>query len=164
MQFLIGLQLLSKSIKIATKLFCWNYGDDFYSFYKSSKSNEATKHLQDTSTYAFQSMKSLDDGIARRYSRNGLVNRVGDFSLLQSYIRIYPLLQKHREYSCALPIIYIPEDIWCERILKYHQNEEVIWIGNFLSAEILLKTHGTLIMLAKTLPTLTPSNSSIFHY
>ena len=31
-------------------------------------------------------MKSLDDGIARRYSRNGLVNRVGDFSLLQSYI------------------------------------------------------------------------------
>ena len=33
-------------------------------------------------------MKSLDDGIVRRYSRNGLVNTVGDFSQLQSYIRI----------------------------------------------------------------------------
>ena len=34
---------------------------------------------------AFQSMKSVDDGTARRDSHNDLVDTFGDFSLPQSY-------------------------------------------------------------------------------
>ena len=33
---------------------------------KNSKSNEATKHFHGPSICAFQTMKSVDDGIARR--------------------------------------------------------------------------------------------------
>ena len=46
----------------------------FYNFYKdnidkNSKSNEATKHFHGTSIFAFQTMKSVDDGAghSRRY-------------------------------------------------------------------------------------------------
>ena len=45
---------------------------------------------------AFQSMKSVDDGVARRDSRNDLVGTV------------------------ALPTINNPKDIWCGMILKDH--------------------------------------------
>ena len=37
---------------------------------------------------AFQSMKSVDDGTARRDSHNDLVDTFGDFSLPQSYTYI----------------------------------------------------------------------------
>ena len=93
---------------------------------KNSKSNEATKHFHGTSTCAFQAMKSVDDGIARRSSQNDLVGTVSNFSLPQSYINIQSLLKKCKEYSCALPTINIPENICCELILKDQQNEEVI--------------------------------------
>ena len=106
---------------------------------KNSKSNEATKHFHGTSICAFQTMKSVDDGIARHSIQNDLVGTVRDFSLSQSYINFPPLLKKCKEYSCALPTINIPEDIWCELILKNHQNEKVIWMENFLSAETTAK-------------------------
>ena len=60
--------------------------------YKNSKFNEATKHSHGTSTCALQTMKSVDDGIARRSSQNDLVGTVSDFSLPQSYI-VPPLLK-----------------------------------------------------------------------
>ena len=130
---------------------------------KNSKSNEATKHFHGTSICAFQTMKSVDEGIARRSSQNDLVGTVGDFSLPQSYINVPPLLKKCKEYSCVLPTINILEDIWCELILKDHQNEEVIWMKNFLSAETTAK-HPWISYHAgkKRGPTPTPSNSSIF--
>ena len=105
---------------------------------KNSKSNEATKHFHGPNICAFRTMKSLDDGIARRSSQNDLVGTVNDFSLPQSYINVWPLLKKCKEYSCALPTVNILEDIWCELILKY-QNEEVIWMENFPSAETTAK-------------------------
>ena len=105
----------------------------------NSKSNKTTRHFHGTSIRSFQIMKSVDDGIERRSSQNDLVGTVSDFSLPQSYINVPSLLKKDKEYSCALPTINIPEDIWCELILKDHQNEEVIWIENFLSAETTAK-------------------------
>ena len=51
---------------------------------KNSKSNEATKYFHVTSICAFQTMKSVEDGIARRSSQNELVVTVNDFSLPQS--------------------------------------------------------------------------------
>ena len=106
---------------------------------KNCKSNEATKHFHGTSICAFQTMKSVDDGIARRSSQNDLVGTVSDFSLPQSYINVPPILKKYKEYSCALPTINIPEDIWCELILKDHQNEQIIPMENFISAETTAK-------------------------
>ena len=106
---------------------------------KNSKSNEATKHFHGTSICAFQTVKSVDDGIARCSSENDLVSTVSDFSLPQSYTHVPPLLKNCKEYSCALPTINIPEDIWCELILKDHQNEEVIWMESFLSAKTTAK-------------------------
>ena len=109
---------------------------------KNSKSNEATKHVHDISICAFQSVKSVDDGIARRYSHNDLGGTSDDFSLSQSYKYIQPLLNKYKEYSSALLTINILEDIWCELILKDHQNKEVIWMENILPDETTAKTHG----------------------
>ena len=43
---------------------------------------------------AFQTMKSVDDGIARRYNQNCLVGTVSGFSLPQSYTNVPPLLIK----------------------------------------------------------------------
>ena len=74
---------------------------------------------------AFQSMKSVDDGIARRDSHNDLTGTVGDFSLPQSYTCVPPPLKKYKEYSCVLPTINIRKDIRCELILKGHRNKEV---------------------------------------
>ena len=105
----------------------------------NSKSNEAIKYFHGTSICAFQIMKSVDDGIARCSSQNDLVGTVSDFSLPQSYLNVPPLLKKYKEYSCALPTINIPEDIWCELILKDHQNEKIIWMENFMSAETTAK-------------------------
>ena len=114
---------------------------------KNSKSNEATKHFPGTSICVFQTMKSVDDGIARRSSQNDLVGTICDFSLPQSYINVPPLLKTCKGYSCA---INIPEDIWCELILKDHQNEEVIWMKFFCQLKLQLKTHGDRIMAEKT--------------
>ena len=96
----------------------------------NSESNESAKHSSATSIFAFHSMKSLDDGIARRYSHNNLVSTVTNLSLSQLYTSVASLLKKYKEYSCALPNINIlVEDIWCELMLKLrqsnHQNEEV---------------------------------------
>ena len=127
---------------------------------KNCKSNEATKHFHGTSICAFQTMKSVDDGIARRSSQNDLVDTICDFSLPQSYINVPPLLKTCKGYSCA---INIPEDIWCELILKDHQNEEVIWIENFLSAKTTAKHAWSSYHAGKKrVPTPTPLNSSIF--
>ena len=116
---------------------------------KSSKSNEATKHFFGASICAFQSMKSVDDVIARRYSHNDLVGTVGNLSLSQFYTNVPSLPKKYKEYSCALPTINILEDMWCELILKVrksnHQNEEVTWMENFLSSETAAKTHVELV-------------------
>ena len=106
---------------------------------KNSKFNEVTKNFHGSSICAFQTMKSVDDGIARRSSQNDLVGTVSDFSLPQSYINVPPILKKYKEYSCALPTINIPEDIWCELILKDHQNEQIIPMENFISAETTAK-------------------------
>ena len=46
---------------------------------KNSKSNEAAKHFHGTSICAFQTMKSVDDGIARRSSHNDLLGTVSYF-------------------------------------------------------------------------------------
>ena len=64
---------------------------------------------------------------------------VRDFSLPQSYTNVPPLLKKRKGYSCVLPTINIPEDIWCELILKDHQNEEILRMKNFLSAKTTAK-------------------------
>ena len=64
---------------------------------------------------------------------------VSAFSLPESYTNVLPLLKKNKEYPCALLTINIPEDIWCKLILKDHQNEEVIWMENFLSSETTAK-------------------------
>ena len=126
-------------------------------------SNEATKHFHGTSICAFQTMKSIDDGIARRSSQNDLAGTVSDFFLPQSYTNVAPLQKKCKEYSCALLAINIQEDIWCELILKDHQNEENIWTENFLSAETTAKHVWSLYHAGnKRVPTPTPSNSSIF--
>ena len=106
---------------------------------KNIKSNEATKHFHGTVICAFQTMKSVDAGIPRRSSRNDLVATVSKFSLPQSYINVPPLLKKCKEYFCALPTINIPENIWCKLILKVHQNKEIIWMENLLSAETTAK-------------------------
>ena len=130
---------------------------------KNSKSNEATKHFHGTSIGAFQIMKSVDDGIARRSSQNDLVGTISDFSLPQSYTNVPPLLKNCKEYSCASPSVNIPEDIWCKLILKDHQNEEVIWMENFLSAETTAKHAWSSYHVGKKrVPTPTPSNSSSF--
>ena len=66
---------------------------------------------------AFQCMKSVDDGIARRgiaRRHNDLVGTVRDFSLHLHNAYVPPPLKKYKEYSCALPTINIPKDIWCE--------------------------------------------------
>ena len=132
---------------------------------KNSKSNEATKHFHGTSICAFQTMKSVDDRIARRSSQNDLVGTVSDFSLPQSYINVPSLLKKDKEYSCALPTQNIPEDIWCELILKDHQNEEAIWMENFLWTETTDKhAWSSCHARKKRMPTPTPSNSSIFPF
>ena len=53
--------------------------------------------------------------------------------------------------------------MWCELILKGHQNEEVIWMENFLSAETTAKHAWSLYHAGKKcVPTPTSSNSSIF--
>ena len=83
---------------------------------KNSKPNEATKHFHGISICVFQIRKSVDGEIARRSGQNDLVGTVNDFSL-----NVPPLLKKCKEYSCALPTVNIPEDIWCELILKDHQ-------------------------------------------
>ena len=62
---------------------------------KNSKSNEATKHFHGTSICAFQTMKSVDDRIARRSSQNALVGTVSDFSLPQSYTNVPSLLKNY---------------------------------------------------------------------
>ena len=130
---------------------------------KISKSNEATKYFHGTSICAFQSMKPFDDGIARRYTHNGLVGTVGDFPLPQSYTNVPPLLKKYRKYSCTLPTINIQEYVCCELILKDHQNEEVIWMKHFLSSETTAK-HGwsSYYVEKEYVPTPINSNSSIF--
>ena len=51
---------------------------------KISKSNDATKYFQGTSICVFQSMKPVDDEIARNYRHNDLVGTVGDFFLPHS--------------------------------------------------------------------------------
>ena len=61
---------------------------------KNNKSNEANKHFHRASMCAFQTMKSVDDGIARRYNQNCLVGTVSGFSLPQSYTNVPPLLIK----------------------------------------------------------------------
>ena len=105
---------------------------------------------------------AVDDGIVRRSSQN---DTVSDFSLPQSYINVPSLLKKDKEYSCALPTINIPEDIWCELILKNHQNEELIWIENFLSAETTAKHAWSSCHAGiKCVPIPTPSNSSVFQF
>ena len=130
---------------------------------KNSKSNKATKHFHGTSICAFQIMKSVDDGTTRRSSQNDLVGTVSDFFLPQSYINFLPLLKKCKEYSCVLLTTNIPENIWCGLILKDHQNEEVIWMENFLSAETTAKHAWSSYHAGKKrVPTPTPSNSSIF--
>ena len=96
----------------------------------------------------FQSMKSVDEGIARRHSHNDLVGTVGDFSLNQSYTYVPPPLKKYKEYSCALPTINIPKDIWCELILKDHQNQGSH--TEFLSAETCAKNTWSLYHAGKT--------------
>ena len=55
---------------------------------KNSKSNEATKHFHGTSIFAVQTMKWVDDGIARLYSQNDLVGTFSDFSLPESYTNV----------------------------------------------------------------------------
>ena len=97
---------------------------------------------------AFQSIKLVDGGIAKRDSHNDLVGTVDGFSLPQSYTYVPPPLKKYKEYYCALPTINIPKDIWCELILKYHQNEEVT--RSFCQLKLLLKTHGACTMQQKT--------------
>ena len=114
---------------------------------------------------AFQTVKSVDDGTVRHFSQNDLVGTVSDFSLFQSYTNVPPLLKKYKECSCALPTINIPEDIWFELTLKDHQNEEVIWMENFLSAETTAKTHGACVMPEKNMcQTLHPRIVPFFHY
>ena len=78
---------------------------------------------------------SVDNGIARRYSHKDLVGIVGDFFLFHSYLNVSALLKKYKEYSFALRNINIQKDIWCKLILNDHQNEEFIWMENFLSAK-----------------------------
>ena len=57
---------------------------------KISKLNEATKYFRGTSLCAFQSMKPVDDEIARRQSHS-------DFSLPQSSTNFPPLLKKYKK-------------------------------------------------------------------
>ena len=59
----------------------------------------------------------VDEGMERRHSQNDLVDTCGGFSLHKSYTYVPPPLKKYKEYSCALPTINIPKDIWCELIL-----------------------------------------------
>ena len=99
---------------------------------------------------AFQAMKSVDGGIARRGSYNDLVGTDDDFSLPQSYTCVPPPLKKYKESSCVLPTINILKDIWCELFLRDHQNVEV----NRSFCQLKLKCA----------PTPAPSNNSIFHY
>ena len=67
---------------------------------------------------AFQSMKSVDNGIARDDGHNDLVGTVGDFSLPRSYTYVPPPLKKYKEYSYTLPTINITKDIWCGLIFE----------------------------------------------
>ena len=97
------------------------------------------KLFHGTSISAFQTMKPVDHGIARRDIYNNIVGTIGEFSLTQSYTNVPPLRKKYKEHSCALTSSNNPKDMWCELILKDHQNEEVIWMENFLSAETTAK-------------------------
>ena len=99
---------------------------------------------------AFQAMKSVDGGTARRGSYNDLVGIDDDFSLPQSYTYVPPPLKKYKESSCALPTINYLKDIWCELLLRDHQNEEV--------------TRTFCQLKVKCALTPAPSNNSIFHY
>ena len=72
---------------------------------KNSKSNEATKHFHGTSIGAFQIMKSVDDGIARRSSQNDLVGTISDFSLPQSYTNVPPLLKNTNNVPVHCPVL-----------------------------------------------------------
>ena len=102
---------------------------------------------------AFQSMKSVDDGIARRDSHNDLVGTVGHFSLHLYILHTYvpPPLKKYKEYSCALPTINNPKDIWSGMISKDHQNQKVT--RSFCQLNLFLKTHGPFTMQEKRAPT-----------
>ena len=93
-------------------------------------------------------MKSVDNRVARHDSHNELVGTVGDISLPWSYTFVPPPLKKYKEYSCALPTITIPKDIWCGLILKNHQNEEVT--RSFCQQKPLLKTHWACTIQEKT--------------
>ena len=92
---------------------------------------------------AFYSMKSINDGIARRDSHEDLVGTVGDCSLPQSYTYVPPPLN-----SCVLLTVNIQKDIRCERILKDHQHEKVT--RSFCQLKLLLKTDGACHMQEKT--------------
>ena len=107
-------------------------------------------------------MKSVDDGIVKRSSQYDLVGTFSDFSLPHSYTNFPPLLKKYKKYSSALPAINIPEYIWCELILKDHQNEEVIWLENFLSDETTVQRAWSSYHAGKKrVPARTPSDSPI---
>ena len=111
----------------------------------------------------FQSLKSVDDGIARCDGHNVLVDTVCGISLHLHITYIPPPLRKYKKYSCALPTINILKDIWCGLILKDPQNLEVT--QNFCQLKLLLKTYGACTMCFKKLaPTPAPSNNFIFHY
>ena len=83
---------------------------------------------------AFQSIKSVDGGIARRDSHNDLMGTVDDFSLPQSYTYVAPPWKKYKEYSCALPTINIPKDmVWTvtEKSSKWGSHPEFLLAETF---------------------------------
>lgn len=114
------------------------------------KSDEVTKHFHDASICATQSKK------------------------YQSFVYVPVLLQKYKEYSCALRNIDIKEDIWSKLILKDHQNSKPSRWTIFCQLKLLLKMHGARVtqeqkrhgarvtLEQKRVRTPTPSKSSIF--
>ena len=83
---------------------------------KNRKYKEATKRFRDTSMRVFQTMKSVNEGIARRYSQNHLVGKVSDFfptlilhkrsTTTKKIQGIFPLLTFRKIYgvNCHLDI------------------------------------------------------------
>ena len=106
----------------------------------------------------FQSMKSVDNGIARYDSHNDLVRTVGDFSL--PYLT-HTFDSTKETQGIFLCITYYQHS---ERYMTWTDIEKSSKWGShrsFCQLKPLLKTHGACAMQEKCVATSTPSNSSI---
>ena len=102
---------------------------------KNSSSNQATKHFHGTSVCAFQSMKTITDGLIQINANSDSSPSVGDHTLPQSYTNVPQLINKCAQYSCPLPTVNVPDGICDDSILNDNRIEETKWMESILTSD-----------------------------